>query len=64
MSIITVRCRLVAGVKQQINKKSIENFSAEEQILLQNLLDEKIQVELDKKALHYLVCSINSMSRE
>ena len=48
MSIITVRCRLVAGVKQKIIGKSIKNFSAEEQILLQNLLDEKIQVELDE----------------
>jgi SH3-like domain-containing protein len=48
MSIITIRCRLVAGFKQQINKKSIKNFSAEDQILLQNLLNEKIQVELDE----------------
>ena len=48
MSIITIRCRLVAGVKQQINEKSIKHFSAEEQILLQDLLDEKIQVELDE----------------
>ena len=48
MSIITVRCRLVAGVKQKIIGKSIKNFSAEEQILLQSLLDEKIQFELDE----------------
>ena len=48
MSIITVRCRLVAGVKKKIIGKSIKNFSTEEQILLQKLLDEKIQIELDK----------------
>ncbi|WP_373546564.1 type V CRISPR-associated protein Cas12k [Chamaesiphon sp.] len=50
MSIITVRCRLVAGVKQQINKKSIENSSAEEQILLQNLLDENKDEDAKVKA--------------
>ncbi|WP_310484160.1 hypothetical protein [Chamaesiphon sp. VAR_48_metabat_403] len=48
MSIITIRCRLVAGVKKKIIGKSIKNFSAEEQVLLQNLLNEKIQVELDE----------------
>ena len=41
MSIITIRCRLVAGVKQQIDKKSIKNFSKEDRILLQKLLDDK-----------------------
>jgi hypothetical protein len=47
MSIITIRCRLVAGVKQQIDKKSIKNFSAEDQILLQKLLDDKAQLDQD-----------------
>ncbi len=48
MSIITIRCRLVAGSKKKIDRKSIKKLSEEEQNLLQNLLDEKIQVDLDK----------------
>jgi hypothetical protein len=48
MSIITIRCRLVAGVKQQIDKKSIKNFSAEDRVLLQKLLDDKSQTDRDK----------------
>jgi hypothetical protein len=47
MSIITIRCRLVAGVKQQIDKKSIKNFSAEDRALLQKLLDDKSQTDRD-----------------
>jgi hypothetical protein len=47
MSIITVRCRLVAGIKQQINKKSIKNFSDEERALLQKPLDDNIQANLE-----------------
>jgi hypothetical protein len=48
MSIITIRCRLVAGVKQQIDKKSIKNFSVEDRVLLQKLLDDKAQTDRDK----------------
>jgi hypothetical protein len=48
MSIITIRCRLVAGVKQQIDEKSIKNFSAEDRVLLQKLLDDKAQTDRDK----------------
>ncbi len=47
MSIITIRCRLVAGIKHQIDKKSIENFSGEERDLLQKLLDDRNQVNID-----------------
>jgi len=47
MSIITIRCRLVAGVKQQIDKKSIKNFSAEDRALLQKLLDDKSHADRD-----------------
>jgi hypothetical protein len=47
MSIITIRCRLVAGVKQQIDKKSIKNFSAEDRVLLQKLLDDKSHADRD-----------------
>jgi hypothetical protein len=45
MSIITIRCRLVAGVKQQIDKKSLKNFNAEDRALLQKLLDDKFQAD-------------------
>ena len=48
MSIITIRCRLVAGIKQKIDRKNIKNFSEVEQDLLQKLLDEKVQVELNE----------------
>jgi hypothetical protein len=48
MSIITIRCRLVAGVKQQIDEKSIKNFSEEDRVLLQKLLDDKSQTDQDK----------------
>lgn len=47
MSIITVRCRLVAGVKQQIDKKSIENFSRKNRALLQKLLKDRFQANKD-----------------
>ena len=47
MSIITIRCRLVAGVKQQIGKKSIENFGKEDRALVQKLLDGKSQTDQD-----------------
>ncbi len=47
MSIITIRCCLVAGIKQQIDRKSIENFSAEDRALLQKLLDDKSQTDRD-----------------
>jgi hypothetical protein len=48
MSIITVRCRLVAGIKQQVDKKSIKNFSEEDRVLLQKLLDDRSQTDRDK----------------
>ena len=41
MSIITIRCRLVDGVKQKIDNKSIKNFSGRERALLQKLLDNR-----------------------
>ncbi len=48
MSIITIHCRLVAGIKKNINRKSIKNISVEDRALLQKPLDEKIEVELSK----------------
>ena len=48
MSIITVRCRLVAGIKQQVDKKSIKNFSEEDRVLLQKLLDDQFEIDRDK----------------
>jgi hypothetical protein len=48
MSIITIRCRLVAGVKQQIDQKSLKNFSEEDRVLLQKLLDDQSQTDRDK----------------
>ncbi len=48
MSIITIRCRLVAGIKKNINRKSIKNISVEDRALLQKPLDEKIEIELSK----------------
>jgi hypothetical protein len=47
MSIITIRCRLVAGIKQQIDQKSIKNCNAEDRALLQKLLDDKSQTDRD-----------------
>lgn len=47
MSIITIRCRLVAGIKQQIDKKSIKNFNEEDRALLQKLLDDSQRAKRD-----------------